>query len=495
MLQHDGVGFALVGLGLLAGAFLMPRAGRARTLTALVLFVVLAAAAALNMHPAGHALWDAGRDLLSDLHKPGAEGTRTEPHPAQSTNAGNAALAGKQAGPGAGQENLAKELEAERAEHRVTREALVRAEQAREAAITGGSESIAELEAALVAAKAAHARAEAQLVEARAKLQPPAGAGGDNVGASKAAAVLQVLEAERVAHEQTRQKLQATQARVDALEAGHDELRRRLQQAEREPTPARAPSRDAGEALAKALSVMAQLEVEQAHARGQAKAAAPLVTAATATAPPPQSKPNDAATDPDIDNIKAQLKFELGQGVSTPELELTAHPGTEIVQGLKGAYYRIACRGGEGKGRLSFASASYMPADGDQKVIACWRELQQIVLAQLPPELHIRLFTQGFASDQRFVRPKPIPASDDQIRTARFLPRRADTDGYASTHQLRTVQAYTNSELVNLRGAYIANVIAKATGSRIEPDVLEGAVKPAGDDSATSFDLILFIAW
>ncbi|MEZ5853633.1 MAG: hypothetical protein R3D67_02400 [Hyphomicrobiaceae bacterium] len=381
-------------------------------------------------------------------------------------------------------QRLKEELEAERAEHQQTRQALSRAEQARQAAIRAATVTASRLERELASEKAARLKSEAQAKEAMTELEKSktAAAPATNVAT---ASLLKVLQAEREAHEKARIALQAIEAQTKRLEVERKRLQAELLQTARERDRLRSSSRNAsGEGVAKALAVIAELEAQQRQANAHVS---PVATGALAV-------PSATLTQ-SMGSMAQQLKAELAQGVSEPQLVLSTMPVQELVRGLEGTYYRIVCRDPQRQTRLTFASASFLPTGGDEKVLACFKALQEVVLSQLPPRLPIRVFTQGFASDRRFARPRALATRDQRMRVVRYLPRRNDANDYASVPRTQSTSAYTNDELVNLRGAYIAGLLADASKAKLTPSVLEGEIKPAGDEQSTSFDLILYIGW
>ncbi|MDX2157231.1 MAG: hypothetical protein SFW09_12045 [Hyphomicrobiaceae bacterium] len=503
MPHYEWLLFALVVAGPLAGALLLDRAGAGRAMSMIGLMVLAAGGAGLLYHTARPAPGTASTIASPGAVSPARVTAAPPPRPAmpdlapqlaeekaahERTRRDAAGLRlqlvsieeqrGKTASDIAA---LRGELDAERAAHARAREALVEAKA--NSAPTAGAAAAAALEAE----RTAHARAQAELAAAREQvkaLQASSAAAVDTAVAS----VLTVLDSERAAHDKTRIALAAVQDQVAGLEAARKQLAEDLEQARRGRDAA---SPTGGQKAAPTMDTSPQ-RAQEAAAPPVSGSAGPVSTAAAPiVAPSPFSGTRPAA----VPTPSSPLRATLAAGLVTNAFTLTADPDEEIVQGRRGTYYRVVCRGQGGKKRIAFASGSYNPADGDAGVEACARSLREAVISKLPAAVDSGLYVLGYASDQRFIKPKPIPAADAHMKSVSYLPRASTGAQFGATAGKLTVTAFANKEVSTLRGAYIADVVGTATKGALAPVALEGTVKPASDEAATSFDLILFARW
>jgi hypothetical protein len=295
--------------------------------------------------------------------------------------------------------------------------------------------------------------------------------------------LLKVLDSERQAHESTRSALFAVQEHVRVLEAIRGQLAEDLKQA--------LAARVGGSGARQPASETRPPQTATAEAATSGRVAATAGPRLVATA-----EPNTKPPLPDtLHRAYAPLKASLDAGLDVPAFLLEPLALDELVSGRTGSYYRVICRDQPGGKRLSFASASYYPAEGDAKVAACVKSLSEAVLAGLPAAVGSQIYVQGFASDQRFVRPKPIPAADASMKAVDYLPRNTSDGQYAASPRRQSASAFTNKELMILRGAYIAELIGSLTNGALKPVALEGSSRPTGDEAATSFELVLFVKW
>lgn len=368
----------------------------------------------------------------------------------------------------------------------------------------------------LDAERAAHARTRDEIASLRtlAKSLETRSTAAEPSPDARAANALAVLESERAAHEKTRVALKAVEDQVAVLEASRARLAEDLASGEAERAAARKSADEAQRRLVLAEASIARLE---AAVRGVSPRSepSPLPNAPTpfsslqppaiaatsairpsATEPRRPEAPAAAAASAESPGAGGEVARRLAAGLSTRQLTLEKISPTELVQGQRGTYYRIACRDAASGKRLVFDGGAYTVAGGDAQLDACLKALQQAVLGTLPSGTAQKLYVQGFASPSGFIKPQRMPPGDTNLKTVDYLPLRRDSGQFGAPPVRQTVTAtFANKELPVLRGAYVADRIANAIKGALKPEILEGDVKPAADEASRSFDLVLHVAW
>ncbi|MGD9803141.1 MAG: hypothetical protein AB7E81_24430 [Hyphomicrobiaceae bacterium] len=319
------------------------------------------------------------------------------------------------------------------------------------------------------------------------------------------------LEREKAAHEETRRALDAAKARIAETQVGRAPDQGTLPPETTEPQTIRDELKAARLRLA-----IAEAEIERL--KTAIRAAEPVATAAPlpatpqpfAHAPEPDRTPHPAAipvknateittgdTAPAGQNESrsATIGRTLAQAMSSRSFALVKLSADELVEGRRGSHYRITCPGKGGKS-VSFGSGDYTFSLGDGPLATCFKAVQSLLLDALPQDSERHLYVQGYASQRGFIRPKPLPGRDAYLKSIAYLPRLKGRDRYATaTAQQSTGHRFANAELPNLRAAYVAHWIEKASQGAIRPEILEGALKPAPDAESQSFALILQVSW
>lgn len=368
----------------------------------------------------------------------------------------------------------------------------------------------------LDAERAAHARTRDEVASLRtmAKSLETRPTKVEPVPDTGAANALAVLESERAAHEKTRVALKAVEDQVAVLEASRTRLAEDLARGEAERAAARTTADEAQRRLVLAEASIARLEAAvrataprtepSALANAPAPFSAPPQPSVAATSAIPSTAaalrrpdaPAAAPTSAEPAGAGGEAARRLAAGISSRQLTLEKLTASELVQGRRGTYYRIACRDAASGKRLTFDGGAYTVAGGDAQLDACLKTLQQGVLGTLPGGTAHKLFVQGFASPSGFIKPQKMPPGDTSLKAVDYLPLRKDAGQFGAPPLRQTVTAtFANKELPVLRGAYIADWIDNATKGALKPEVLEGDVKPGSDEASRSFDLVLHVAW
>ena len=367
--------------------------------------------------------------------------------------------------------------------------------------------ALAATRADLDAERAAHAKTRDEIASLRAlaKSIEAASAKSETLTGTGAVDVSAVLESERAAHDKTRLALKAVEDQVAVLETSRKRLAEELARGEAERAAARKSADEAQGRLVLAEATVSRLEaaVRGAMPRPEPSplpnppapfSAQPQATAAATSSVlrPPESP---AAATPDAAAAE-DIHRRLASVAPTRQLTLEKISVAELVQSRPGAYYRLACRDAATGKRLVFDGGAYTLTGGDGQLEACIKSVQQRVLGALPAGSVPRLYVQGFASPSGFIKPQSMPPGDTHLKAIDYLPLRREAGQFAtSPGRLAVGPAFANKELPLLRGAHVADRIAKATKGALRPEVLEGDVKPGSDEASRSFDLVLHVAW
>lgn len=316
---------------------------------------------------------------------------------------------------------------------------------------------------------------------------------------------------EKAAHEDTRRALDIAKSRIMALEAE----RRATAGA---PTDAAAEFKTARERLQEAELRLAIANAEIERLKAALRAAEPIATAvplpatpqpfahapATEHALPPPAAPTsegaEIATGATVrrgepDDPITAIGRTLAEAMRSQHFALVKLSNDELVEGRRGSYYRITCPGNDNV-PLRFSAGNYTFESGYAPLATCFKAVQGVLLDALPSGTRHRLYVQGFASPRSFIRPKPLPVRDTHLRSITYLPRMKDLDRFATAKTRQTTgRRFTNTELPNLRAANVAHWIGRTTNGAIQPDVLEGQLKPGNQAISQSFALLLYLAW
>ena len=432
-----------------------------------------------------------------------------------------ASLVAERAAGSAASTQLKSDLEAERAAHAKDRrelgavrghlaslEASVAKSEPARAMASGASAASGNAAAEFEAERKAHQATSAELLALRGRLAAVENSQA-KVAETAETNALAVLDSERVAHEKTRVALRAVEEQVAALEAS----RKRLAD---EQASFAAERQELAETRARLVLAEASIARLEAASRSPVAAAPAADTAPLASVPqpfsaqpaPPATAP--AAKAPDVrSNASAasepvaiakgpttELGRKLGGGLTTRQFVLAALASPEFVQGRQGSFYRITCRDAASGKRLIFDAGAFALSGGDAGLDACFKSLQQAVIAQLPANTERKLFVQGFVSPSGFVKPQKMPATEGHLANVDYLPFLKDAGQFAAKPIRQSVSgSFANKELPVLRAAYVGDWIGNATKSTLKAELLEGETKPSGDDASRSFDLVLYVKW
>lgn len=315
------------------------------------------------------------------------------------------------------------------------------------------------------------------------------------------------LSRETASHKETTIALKATREKLEASIEAQRRLAAELETARRA-QPASTELEDTRRRLAIAEATIARLEAAARAAPPRTPTAdppfAPAPFSATrselpAKADPPAANVSTGATDPPKDT-KADNGSPLAPALSEPsrarQFELTKIDNSELVEGRRGSYYRITCPDAAGGNRLKFEADGYQLDGGEQALASCLEAIRKLILSPLPPAAAPRLYVQAFASTQGTQRPRRLASRDPSLRAITFLPRKSGAERYATRARRSNIgESYANTDLPNLRAAFVAGSIVRATRNAIRPEILEGQLMPATSPSSRSFDLILQTAW
>jgi hypothetical protein len=100
---------------------------------------------------------------------------------------------------------------------------------------------------------------------------------------------------------------------------------------------------------------------------------------------------------------------------------------------------------------------------------------------------------QGYASRRAFLKPKPFPPRDARLQSVAYLPRHEGQRFAATPAMQKVADRYTNTELPNLRAAYVADWIGKATHGAVRPEILQGEHRADADPLSQGFTLLLAV--
>lgn len=318
------------------------------------------------------------------------------------------------------------------------------------------------------------------------------------------------LQSERAAHETTKAALRAAEAKLAASELARQQLAEQSERRSSDRLADRKAAEDTRGQLVLAEASIARLEAalrattpvapsptalpftpapfsqrraasanDATPSKGPASTGLPAATHALAA-------PERAATD---------LAKKLAQGLATKQFLLEHLSNPEVVDGRTGSYYRVGCSDGKGK-RIAFEPGAFAISGGEDALAPCFAALQRLVLAALPQGVEHRLFVQGFASPSGFARAKRNVRLDAHLRNVDYLPHKKASGKFGASPVRQSIgAALSNRELPVLRAAFVAEWIRRTTRGGTEPQILEGALKPATDERSRSFDLILHVAW
>jgi hypothetical protein len=328
-------------------------------------------------------------------------------------------------------------------------------------------------------------------------------------GASTATEATAALDRERAAHRQTREALKAASTRLAALEVGPS-------------LSATAPARSDAAAgtptddLATTRLKLALAEAEIIRLQAALRAAEPVATASPLPAAPapfsnapdrvPASIPTAAAgivtgapqRDPQPEQAPHQARDAaaldriLAEAIRTGDFTLARLDDDEVVAGRHGRYLRITCPDKDGR-PLGFSSGDYTLAGGDGALATCFAAVREALLEALPASGRPRLYVQGYASRRAFLKPKPFPPRDARLQSVAYLPRHEGQRFAATPAMQKVADRYTNTELPNLRAAYVADWIGKATHGAVRPEILQGEHRADADPLSQGFTLLLAV--
>jgi hypothetical protein len=201
--------------------------------------------------------------------------------------------------------------------------------------------------------------------------------------------------------------------------------------------------------------------------------------------------------------IAAELKSALDAGVSKTSYEVRPSPDSPVITGRAGTYYAVTLKrptpNYSSGTPFAFSVGHYNLTGGEPPFLAALDTLIQDVISKIPRHVRYEVFVRGSADDREFKVPPPA-TNYQEFMVISYLPRDpSEANRYANiSKDQRLGQVIANAQLPNIRGAYIARLIAarltQITGQAcIQPIVLHQA--PQGPARNPMPEVFLLIAW